>query len=398
MRTEHIRESSSTVLSLTNQQVSALRKLGAELASKKGWWGGDDLASEDRSVVSCLWNGDDKWEVMVRNAIGVISTVDLQLIVEPKIALEHFLHVLRFATSMPRLVPSPAELVKYKSFWNVIVAWFLNALHIAFRGGLIRDYTETTEVLPYVRGRTAYIDAIRRYQRGVLEFDCTFEDFQSDTSLNRVLKAAAQRVVSFGPSSAAARRFVLLLDDVGQLRYGDMRFEIDRRTARYADAFLLAKLILANSGRSLLEGQEKAWTFLIRTPEVIENGIRAILQKHFGQSSVSKEGRKFGALTLNPDLLFSTGNIADIKYKLNKPDWHRPDLYEVVAFATGFGAARAAIINFRTNLDGEPQASFDVGPIKVSNICWDCASFRDPETAESAFVEAIGNWNTFAVT
>jgi 5-methylcytosine-specific restriction endonuclease McrBC regulatory subunit McrC len=182
------------------------------------------------------------------------------------------------------------------------------------------------------------------------------------------------------------------MEDVGQLQYSDMRYEIDRRSARYADAFLLAKLILANSGRTLHHGEEKAWTFLIRTPELVEQGITSVLQRHLGKDVVWKSGKQFGTLTLNPDLAFATGNIADVKYKLNKAEWHRPDLYEVITFATGFEASRAAIIDFRTGSDA-PVKDVEIGPVKVSNICWNCVSFSDPQSAEAAFVDDVRGWN-----
>ena len=108
--------------------------------------------------------------------------------------------------------------------------------------------------------------------------------------------------------------------------------------------------------------------------------------------AVSKTGRQFGSLTLNPDLVFSTGNIADVKYKLNKGEWHRPDFYEVVAFATAFEAPRAAIINFCTS-SNEPAEAVDLGPVHIANICWNCAAFPQPEVAESTFIRDMHDWN-----
>jgi 5-methylcytosine-specific restriction enzyme subunit McrC len=391
MQTEYIRESKPAILTLSYQQVAALKALGSELASKKEWWGLADSSIEERSVIHCSPMGDNLWEVTVRDAIGVVSTGDFQLIVEPKIPLRHFLHIVQFAKGVPRLANLPADLLNGRSFWDLLVAWFLLSLGNAVRGGLIRDYSETMEVLPHVRGRPAYIDAARRYYRGVLEFDCAFEDFERDTSMNRVLKAAALRVVGAGGEPTIARRIVLLMEDVGQLRHGDVKYEIERRSVRYADAFFLAKHILANTGRTLQEGEDKAWTFLFRTPELVEEGIRSLLQKHLGKNNVEKFGKQFGNITLNPDLVFATG-IGDVKYKLNKAEWHRPDLYEVVTFAAGYKASRAAIINFCVNSLERPQR-VEIGPVEVSNICWDCVSFPEPQIAEDDFVKNVRYWS-----
>ena len=42
----------------------------------------------------------------------------------------------------------------------------------------------------------------------------------------------------------------------------------------------------------------------------------------------------------------ATSAVADVKYKLVQDEWRRSDLYEVVAFATGFRTTCAALLEF----------------------------------------------------
>lgn len=105
-------------------------------------------------------------------------------------------------------------------------------------------------------------------------------------------------------------------------------------------AIALGRNLLRWTGRSLAEGGAAAWTFLIRTPEMVEAGVRSVLAERLGPGTVRKEGRQLvgSTLTFNPDLVFGGPAVAvgDVKYKLAGGDWDRSDLYQVVAFATAF--------------------------------------------------------------
>jgi hypothetical protein len=67
-------------------------------------------------------------------------------------------------------------------------------------------------------------------------------------------------------------------------------------------------------------------------------------------------------------------------------------MYEVVTFAAGYKASRAAIINFCVTSLDRPQR-VDIGPLEVSNICWDCVSFAEPQMAEDDFVKNVRYWS-----
>ena len=92
MRNETLTESRARLLSLSDAEAQGLRQLGQQLASKTTWWGADrDGASftdpNERTVIRCVEATAGTYEVAVANAVGLIAVGELQIYVQPKIAL-----------------------------------------------------------------------------------------------------------------------------------------------------------------------------------------------------------------------------------------------------------------------------------------------------------------------
>jgi hypothetical protein len=191
-----------------------------------------------------------------------------------------------------------------------------------------------------------------------------------------------------------ARRLDGHLADVGELRPDDSLAATDRRTGHYVDAVLLARSLLRSTGRSLAVGALSAWTFLVRTPEMVEAGIRAVLADYLGSTTVRKEGRQLvgSSLTFNPDLVFGAPNaIGDVKYKIAGGDWNRGDLYQVIAFATAFRVPEALLIRFRPP-EVSPLPDVQVGDIRVREATWLTDAGASAEAAASGLAADVVDW------
>jgi hypothetical protein len=73
----------------------------------------------------------------------------------------------------------------------------------------------------------------------------------------------------------------------------------------------------------------------------VEAGLRHVFQRDLPEYTVVKQGLRLPptTMTLNPDLVFgapATLAVADVKYKIATDDWKRPDIYQVVTFATAY--------------------------------------------------------------
>jgi 5-methylcytosine-specific restriction endonuclease McrBC regulatory subunit McrC len=182
------------------------------------------------------------------------------------------------------------------------------------------------------------------------------------------------------------------MDGVGDFRPSDLEAQIDRQTIYYGAAAMLARRILQATGTAMKFGEATIWSFLINTPDVVEQAVRSILRSRLDGIKVEKrritlEG---SAKTFNPDLVFDDSlAVADVKYKLAGGDWNRADLYEVIAFAEAVHTPRAALMVFRESAGG--LKSLKVGSKRVDEICWRTHD-RSPEQAAQELVEDVSYW------
>jgi 5-methylcytosine-specific restriction endonuclease McrBC regulatory subunit McrC len=334
----------------------------------------------------------------VSDAVGVVVVGDLELIVAPKIPPDHLIYLLARSGEVPRLDEQPAAAAVSASLWELVARAFVDAAERLLRLGLIRDYQEVADTVDAARGRIEVAGTTRHFFAGRLELDCTFDDFSYDTPLNRVILAASREVTE---STALAddlqqrsSRISVWLDGVGAMEPSDIAVDVDRRTSHYEQPIALARHILRHVGRHLATGSDTAWSFLIRTPEMVQRGLMSVLAERLGAARVHAGKRQLAGstLTFNPDLVFDGGlAIGDVKYKLSAGDWERADLYEVIAFAEAFRSRRAVIIRFR-----EPgisvTAELSVGDQSIRDVAW----LSDPgiaaADAASSVADEVAAW------
>lgn len=403
MRIETIVESTTTVVDLTDAEAQALRKTGKELTVDATWWGAneadDEEAGDERTAIRVDRDIDGRYRVRVNDAVGLISIGTLQLQVEPKIPLSHFLYLIAKAEDVPRLNDQIAAAETGDPFWKLIIRWYLSELETVLRRDLMRDYQEHHDHLRLFRGRIDPVGTATNYYKGALAIPCEFDEFTIDTPLNRILRAAAAKAASISilPIDLRKRSSNLFrhMEGISPLRTSDLRATTSRTTAHYKSALALARHILEGIGRLPTHGAHLARTFLIRTPKLIEDGIRAVLKEHLSPGHTVRAAKKIltpSSVTINPDLLFDDGlAIGDVKYKIASADWSRSDLYQNIAFASGFHTRYGCVIGFQ--LDGRPiPRSVDVGATRITYLPWTIAVDLLPDTAASAMSKAVTNW------
>jgi 5-methylcytosine-specific restriction enzyme subunit McrC len=402
IRRETIVESAPRDLDLTLAEARALTAAGKRLALSRiiASEESDSVETDDEpTLIRCQMNPSGTWRVTVTDAVGLIAVGDLRLLVEPKIPRVHLFHLFGRSDLFPRIDATKAAARTGAHLWELVCRWLIDALEHVLRRDLVRDYLAFRDTLETARGRIDPLETGSTYYRGSLHFVCDFEEFGNDTPLNRVLKAAALAVAASPDATPATRRRALAaaarMDEVSPLRTLDLRVTLDRRTAHYADALALARSILSNIRRGLEHGNALAWTFLIRTPELVEAGVRNELRDRLGGKwNIRKETIPLhgAGMTVSPDLLIGFDNaIGDVKYKRAKPRWLRPDLYEVTTFAAAAEVSRAAIIGFRGAKDPQPPA-VGIGDTEVRYFGWVADEDVTPDAAANALAADIEAW------
>lgn len=395
-------ESQDLLVELSADEEVALARAGEDLAGTREYWG-DDESTATRTVIRVSRAPGGKSSVKIIDAVGLISVGSVQISVQPKINFAHLLHLFAASGQFPRLGPQTAQASIDTSLWAVVAKWYVDALDHLLRRDLLRDYQEVRERLPAARGRTDTVRMASDYYRGLIGFPSTFHEFTHDMPLNRVLLRAAQIVRGSADleadTRAGARRAMMRMDGVGEMLPSDMRHKPERRMHYYRDAFELAHHVIRSAGRSVSHGAAVARTFLIRTPEMVEEGLRVLLQQNLGHRwSIDKKGRQIGGTTmrLQPDLVFNGGlGTGDVKYKLVNPDWKkmRNDLYQAIAFATVYCTNEAMIVRFRTD-DRPPSPPIQVGEMNVTPFEWDARPGVAPEEAAAVLSAEVDLWLT----
>ena len=357
-----------------------------------------DTESISRSVVSVIPDGPDHYRVRVHDCVGVVALSGLRIYVEPKIPVDHFNYIARFSFSpSSRAIEDKVSLESGDGFLDLVANWFIEELSGLLRRGPLRGYQEKVDSLNYIKGSVDVRRSMANVLRGRLELESRFEDFSFDTWENRLLATALKSPVideaskqGAGSKIGFAKRYFRDMPTLANLsEVGD----ISTSPRHYRAALSLALSLVRGSGRSLGDGQQVSRSFLVRTPLLMEAGIREIIANGVKPVKIVKGGRQLlpTALRVSPDIeATNVPYTADVKYKVQSQTWARPDLAQAVGFATAYGSPLAAVISFdRTNsaLDDVP-----VGPVRVTSIVWDISPASRPEDSARDLVGRFNNW------
>jgi len=394
VRSEHLVESKTSILRLSREQSKALHHAAKRLATSSTWWGSDGESSSS-SALSVRSRGHDEYEVKVHNAVGVISLGDLQLVIEPKIPIEHFAYLLARSGALPQVDSTTAYIDEGRQLWDLVACAFLDETDIILRHDLRRDYRNETAFLSNPRGRIDPLRTATQLLKGSTTALCEYQEFDDQTPLNRTLRSAAEKLTRIPGLQAEtrhrARRTLRLLEHVGPLQPGDLLARPDRQLRHYVAGHQLALSIINSTALLPTGGTTPAKAFLLRSPGLIEDAIRAILRSDLKGAEVTKTGRRIegSGYTINPDLVFDQGRaVADVKYKISGRTPLRSDLYQSVAFATGFGCTKSAILSFGHS--DEQRLALKIGDVSVSGFVWDISI--GPEQARARLSDQVNTW------
>lgn len=400
MRALKIVESRPTELVLSAQDAASLGSLGQQFASASTWWGAKEENDEalPRSVIQLTPAGPETYWVTVMNMVGVIRLPDAQLEVTPKIPEPHFLYLAELATLSPRTNSSEVRVEADASFAEVLALWFLEDVEGLIRRGLRPDYLAFDDELPAVRGHLKALETTVAIMQGQPVAHCIFEELSEDAPLNRVLKAACQRLASnqtLRHSTRARARRASFRFRCTAMRPADLLVHVDRMSGAYKSAVSLASLILRSLGVSLRLGVQSGIAFLIRTPELIEEGLRNIVSRAMPGVSVNQQSTPISktGLTMNPDLVFNEGcAVGDIKYRTLGPDWRRNDLYQAVAFAAAFRTTHSVLLGFSGHATSKIPQRVQVGEVHVQPVAWCADADVSPAKSERMLQVELQRW------
>jgi 5-methylcytosine-specific restriction endonuclease McrBC regulatory subunit McrC len=304
------------------------------------------------ALAPLYFSGPDGVQLCTRQYVGVVEVGDVTVEIYPKLdsalidsygtqpppgsiettmsnlfwMLEESEHRNLIESSTAHLEESPT------SFFDLFA--FLLGKHLLpeLEHGVAHSYVPLQGDLRSVRGRIGLVEQVTRHWNRFDKVFCSWDEFTSNTALNRLFKCACRFLstrVRYLQASHLLMNCETLLDEVEDVHPStalrdveNLRF--DRPLQRYRLAFDLSKRLLSGIGHNLGAGEANTFVFLIDMNKLFENYVRAVLQSHF-KTAIEDQKYVGSLLRVQPGSMFQKADyfwtqgttcwIGDAKYK-----------------------------------------------------------------------------------
>ena len=310
------------------------------------------------------------WALTASGWVGTVVTPEVELLVRPKVPLHSLFLLLDVGLPPDAWRPATFAFGTDRNLLAAMAAFFARTAEQAVARGLRRDYRQEEDRLVTLRGRVD-IAAQLRTPGVVSPVACRFDEYTADILENRVLKAAARRLLRLPGVRPDGRRLLerllVHLDEVTDAPVDASavdRFVFTRLNRHYEPALRLAALVLRNT--SLLDrvGSADASAFLLDMPTLFQRWLGDRLARHL-RSRLAVEPEPTVHLgerrrvPMYPDLVFldlggAVAYAGDAKYKLTSDGRGRnADYYQLFAYLTALRLREGVLVYCQA--DGAPE-------------------------------------------
>ena len=293
----------------------------------------------------------DKYRLAPGSTVGAFETGGLSVRIAPKIGIRQLLSLACYAIGHVKLQTHDFDFPEHSALPDALAIAFGAAARRALSRGLLHGYRTEEDALPAVRGRIRFDDQIRRRFAVPLPVEVRYDEFTDDILLNRLVKAAAHRLVRLKLRSREARGGVAWvaesLTDVSLVTFprgAVPEVGFDRLNEHYRGVATLARLILRHGAFEADRGTVRASGFLMDMNQVFQDFVTVALREAlnvsehvFGERHIDSLDEE-GSAGLKPDLSWRDGShwtfVGDAKYKRIDSGVPNADLYQLLAYAT----------------------------------------------------------------
>lgn len=331
------------------------------------------LAATGAVTVSPGWSSGT-FTISAGPHVGVVHADGVELRIRPRIDVSRLIFLLGYAQDPRAWRDDPAGLDDQPDLWPAMAQVFLRQADRALERGLLQGYRTEESSQLVMRGRLREADQLRRRAGLVVPLELRFDEYDVDIPENRILRAAAERLLRVPrlPPTAGRRlrHLVGRLADVQRLVPGQplpitLRSRVN---ARYQPALALARMVLRSRSVDVLDAGVRATGFLVNMNTVFEDFVTVALTEAlapYGGRCVAQDTRhqldEARRIKLRPDLVrYSAAgqpqSVVDAKYKSESPaGYPYADVYQLLAYCTALGVPVGHLVY----AEGDPT-TFDV--------------------------------------
>lgn len=288
----------------------------------------------------------------------------IEVRIAPKIDIHRLLFLVGYASGQGDWREPEVDAAEYPDLLPAVAYMFVRAAERALRQGVLLGYQQVEAALPTVRGRIREVDQYGRRYGLPLPVEVRYDDYTADVAENRLLLAAAVRLLRLPGIPPEVRRPLhrlrLRLDGVSGVPRGEVpRWRRSRLNARYQTVLGLAELVLRGGSYEMTDGSiVRVDGLLLHMWQVFENFVTLALidaLRPYGGHCRCQDrhhldhGRQVG---LRPDLVYYGGksserdepvSVVDAKYKIERTA-DNPALYQMLAYCTVLGLHQGHLV------------------------------------------------------
>ncbi|MEV4002457.1 hypothetical protein [Actinomadura sp. NPDC049753] len=320
--------------------------------------------------------------------------------VQPKTPIDRMLFLLGYARRPRGWRQDTVDAGERPDLVPALAHAFARSAERALRQGVLLGYREREEALSVVRGRIRMVDQVRRRHGLPVPVEVRYDDYTVDIAENRLLLAAAHRLLRLPGVPADTRRLLrhllLRLDDVTRLvpRGPLPDWTPSRLNNRYHTALGLAELVLRGASYELDDGTAvRVDGLMLEMWRVFEDFVCVALAealRPYGGTVTLQDKRhhldRARRVSLRPDLVVNSADgspvtVVDAKYKTGKTP--QEDLYQVLAYCTAMKLNRAYLV-YAAKTEAHIHVITGTNGLQIIETALDLASTSDDLRAQIA--------------
>jgi 5-methylcytosine-specific restriction enzyme subunit McrC len=322
--------------------------------------------------------------IRVKSYVGIVETsTGITLEILPKIfggdgelnaqeCKKVFLRILRSLYDSPFLRAGSAhlEVVDNYPVLEFFIQNFIFELTYLLGGGLKSDYVLREENVRFAKGKLLVTQNIKYNFASRHRLFCSFDEFSSNTPLNRILKSTLRLLISRTRSAANKRQLFRLAQHFDGAEYSSnvsLDFILCNRSLRLSREFSRiiewSRIFLRGSSFGSFSGDTSNFSMLFSMEKLFEDYICHLITKHCSGISIRAQDRRFtlvrqkshptdenytvGLFGLRPDIVIEeSAAILDTKWKLLNESVKRfnvseADVYQMHAYGRRYQQGRS---------------------------------------------------------
>jgi 5-methylcytosine-specific restriction enzyme subunit McrC len=327
------------------------------------------------------------WRVRAKRLVGSArfgsGPAAIEVRIAPKIDIARLLFLVGYAPSHWDWREDEVTAAAYPDLLPAVAYAFVRAADRALRQGVLLGYRQVDEAVTTVRGRIREGDQSRRRYGLPLPLEVRHDRYTIDIAENRLLLAAAVRLLRLpgvpGEVRRSLQRLRLRLDGVAAPPPGPVAstWRPNRLNVRYHTALGLAELVLGGGSYELEDGSAvRVDGLLLDMARVFETFVTLALiraLRPYGGRCREQDRHHLdrrGRITLKPDLVYYRADgagrerpatVVDIKYKIESDTRGRnPALYQILTYCAVLGVPCGHLVYAKG--EAEPTTHVVNGP------------------------------------